>query len=319
MLSLPTATSFSGWSSSPQWSEDGSEIAFPVHDSGKNYLEIVSFETRDTRRTTLPDHEGNLILDLSWESKTNLIAYVTAIHTASRVRRLWIFSSSKNDAVAVTDGLSNDRSPLWSSDGRLLFFVSNRGGSTDLWQQSISDGRPVGEPKALTTGVSIRSAAFDPDRKRLAYSSGRPVSNVWRTPRLADRSATWADAEQLTFDNARIAFIDVSPDKSRLLVSSDRAGNEDIWTLPRGGGELVLLESSPTVDSYGQWSPDGSEIAFGSVRTGNRDLWLVSSAGGPARQLTTNPAEDIVPMWSPYGREIAFTSRRSGNREHLGY
>ena len=125
----------------------------------------------------------------------------------------------------------------------------------------------------------------------------------------------WSDAAQLTFDTALIQFVGVSPDKARLVVNSNRAGNDGIWTLPLVGGELVLLESSPTSDSHPHWSPDGGEVVISSARTGNRDLWVVPSAGGAARQLTSNPAEDSVPMWSPNGDEIAFVSRRSGNRD----
>ena len=71
----------------------------------------------------------------------------------------------------------------------------------DLWQQAVTDdGRPVGDPLAVTQGLGIRSAAFSPDGKRLAYSRGGRVANVWRVPLLSDRPATWADATQVTSD-----------------------------------------------------------------------------------------------------------------------
>jgi Tol biopolymer transport system component len=112
LLSLPTATETNtAGSASPQWSEDGSEIAVPIIDSGKNYLEIVSLETREARRIELAEHAGNLILNLSWESKTNMIAYVTANHASAMERQLWVDSLSKNNAIAVTNVLSNNRSP----------------------------------------------------------------------------------------------------------------------------------------------------------------------------------------------------------------
>ena len=77
----------------------------------------------------------------------------------------------------------------------------------------------------------MRSAALSPDGAKLAYSRGRQVSNVWRVPVLPDRLVTWADAQQLTFDEAFIDFVSVSPDGTQLLISSDRYGNEDIWVM----------------------------------------------------------------------------------------
>jgi TolB protein len=183
----------------------------------------------------------------------------------------------------------------------------------DLWEQTIG----ASEPERVTTGLEIRTAAFSPDGTRLAYSRGRREydSNIWRVPILRDRLATWADAEQLTFDNAFIQFFDISPDGKRLVFSSDRSGNQDLWIMPAEGGEMTQLTTHPTPDWNPRWSPDGAEIAFYAYRTGNREIWVMPSAGGPARQLTFHPAEDIYPTWSPDGQKIAFTSRRGSDRD----
>jgi Tol biopolymer transport system component len=215
--------------------------------------------------------------------------------------------------VPLTDGLTNVWSPTWSSDGRRIFYVSNRGGSLDLWQQAISDdGRPAGGPLAVTTGIGMRSAVYSPSGSRLAYSRGAKVSNVWRVPILTDRPATWADAEQITKERAYIEFVDVSPSGQQLAVSSDRRGNQDLWVLPAAGGEMTALTTHPTPDWNPRWSPDGSQIAFYAYRSGNRDLWVMPARGGPARRLTDHPGFDWFPSWSPDGREIAFRSDRNG-------
>jgi TolB protein len=186
----------------------------------------------------------------------------------------------------------------------------------DLWQQRMGeDGMPRGAAEPVTTGLQIRTAVFSPDGRKLAYSRGRRMydSNIWRVPIHQDHPATWADAKQLTFDNALIEFFDVSPDGKRLVLSSDRAGNQDLWVFPSGGGEMTQLTTEPTPDWNPRWSPDGKQIVFYAYRSGNRDIWVMPAEGGPARQLAPHPAADIQPTWSPDGREIAFTSLRSGN------
>lgn len=161
----------------------------------------------------------------------------------------------------------------------------------DLWRQRVIDGRPEGEPERVTTGIGMTSAAFSPDGKKLAYSRGRAVSNVWRVPSLQDRPATWADAQQITFDEAYIEMLDVSPDGRRLLISSDRAGNPDLWMLPAGGGEMEQVTTDPTPDWAPVWSLGGEEIAFYAFRSGNRQIWVQPVAGGTARQLTHGEVE----------------------------
>ena len=314
VVSLPIAPVY--YRGAPQWSSDGAEMAVAVWDSPRNFAEIVSLQTQEKRRIALPQHGGNPCLDLSWSPDGRIFAYVTAEGDAAEVTQLWTVPFSGGEPTPVTDGRTNDRSPIWSADGRKLFFVSNQGGAMDLWQQRIGeDGKPEGKAEPVTTGLVIRSVAFSPDSTKVAYSRGRPVSNVWRLPILTDRPANWGDAKQITFDNALVEFIDVSPNGKQIAVSSDRAGNQDLWILPSEGGPMSQLTTDPTPDWCPRWSPDGKEIAFYSHRTGNRDIWVMPSGGGPARQLTHHPAEETVPTWSPDGGEIAFISRRSGNRD----
>jgi Tol biopolymer transport system component len=239
-------------------------------------------------------------------------AYVVG-SAGAEVSRLWTIRASGVDALALTDGRSLVLSPTWSADGRQVFYVSNQGGSMELWQQSVADdGTPTGQPLAITHGLGIRSAAFSRDGSKLAYSRGAKVANVWRAPILPDRSASWTDAKQLTSDNAFIETVDLSPDGLLLVLSSDRRGNPDLWTMPAEGGEMTPLTTDPTPDWYPRWSPDGQEIAFHAYRTGNRDIFVMPSGGGAARQLTSDPGQDRMPSWSPNGQEVAFQSARVG-------
>jgi Tol biopolymer transport system component len=214
----------------------------------------------------------------------------------------------------------------------------------------MGHGRAEGDPERLTTGIGVTSAAFSPDGERLAYSLARQVSNVWRVPILVNRAATWADAKQITFDEAYIESLDLSSDETRLVVGSDRSGNHDLWILPAEGGDMQQLTTDPTPDWFPAWSPGGDEVAFYSYRSGSREIWVQPVAGGPARHLTlgefpswspdgeniafqdasediwvvaaaggeprrliTHPSEDRAPRWSPDGKWLVFSSMRSGS------
>lgn len=67
-----------------------------------------------------------------------------------------------------------------------------------------------------------------------------------------------------------------SPDGQRILFSSDRDGDADIWTIGVDGTGLRKLTSMPGVEARGSWSPDGSRVVF----QWEGDLWLVASRGG---------------------------------------
>lgn len=315
----------------PAWSADGTKVALVRYQAAgpasEPVAEIVSLATQEARRIRLPGSQAARV-DLSWSDDERFLAYVDFAAPTAETTQLWVLRLSDGRGWPISDGLTNDRSPRWSPDGRFLYFVSNRAGATDLWRLEIrGDGTPVGSAQQLTTGLDFRHASFSPDGKRLAYSKGRVVSNVWRVPIRYDRPSTWADAQQITFDEAFTEFVYLSRDGRRLLFSSDRAGNQDIWMMPIDGGETVRLTSDPAPDWQPRWSPDESQIAFYSFRTGTREIWTMPSTGGPATQLThgNQPSRDsratvpdrqiafnACPDWSPTGREIAFVSLSNG-------
>jgi len=304
--------------SPPQWSADGTELAYVMYEpAGARYdafVEIASVITRDVRRVRLPgDQECRL--DLSWSRDGRYLAYVDAAWQIAETTQLRVIRLADGASVPVTDDRANVRGPTWSPDGRYLYFSANRKGPSDLWRQRIGEGgAPVGDPRQITTAVEVRHAGFSADGARMAFAKGRWVSNVWRVPILESRAATWADAEQVTSDQAYIEFVDVSPDGRRLLFSSDRAGNQDLWTMAIGQ-ETTRLTSDPAPEWAPRWSPDGSAISFYSSRSGDREIWVMPASGGAAKQLTHAPGLDAGWSWSPDGRRIAFRSERTGNSE----
>ena len=297
----------------PEWSADGSELAVSgfTPELG-SFVEIVSMSTARSRRVPLPGREGGRRFNLSWSPDGRFFAYVDATGVSSQVTRLWVLDLEDESGHPITDGLTGDWTAGWSSDGRSVFFVSSRGGTMDLWRQAIHrDGTPDGAPVQLTTAIGMRQATLSPDGTKLAFSRGRRIANLWRVPIVTGRRVGWADAEQLTFDEAFVEHVDVLQD--RVILSSDRSGNPDLWMMPASGGELQQLTTTPTPDWAPAWSSDGERIAFYSFDSGNRDIWTMAVDGGALQQVTQSEATDWYPDWSPDGDEIVFWSERGGS------
>ena len=309
-----------------QWLFDGAALAakvgagdFPLEgadlEAGNVFGEILTVSTGEAERILLP----GLTVDrhhLRWSPDEQYLAYIDTSTPGNEVAWLRVLRMADGEATAITDGLTRNLSPSWSADSTTLYYVSNRGGGLDLWQQSMNGGLPVGEPDRVTVGVGMESASFSADGSRLAYvRGGSQLGNVWRVPIADDRAATWADAEQLTFDEARFTNLDVSSDGEHPIFDSERSGNADIWVMPTAGGEMLQLTTDRAPDMAPKWSPDGQQVVFYSLRSGNRDIWVVPAAGGTPRQLTTHEATDWFPSWSPDGTQIAFGSNRNGNHD----
>lgn len=307
LLSLPGMEAQS-WSA-PQWSHDAKSLVVSARLMDANAVFVLELSSLSATKVMLPAHDGNVCWDLSVSPDGGRFAYVAGGGGSTEITQLWSIGSTGDDPRPLTDGRTNVWSPTWSSDGRTIYYLSNRGGSMDLWQQALQpNGSAAGEPVALTRGLGIRSAALSRDGSKLAYSSGGWVANVWRAPLLRDRPVGWADARPVTSEHAFIEFVDVSPDGKVLALSSDRRGNQDLWRLPADGGEMTPLTTDPAPDWNPRWSPDGTQVAFYSYRGGSRDIWVMPATGGQARQLSSGAEQDMYPSWSSDGRRIAFRS-----------
>ena len=293
-----------GGAGAPRWSANGEELSGLVHSSFESFIEIVSLRTRESRRLALPEIGA---FDLSWSPHGRFFAYVDIGHPAD-INLLKVVRLFDEEAIPLSDGLTRIWSPTWSEDGRALYFLWNRGESMDLWQQELDDdGTPLGEPQPVTVGIGMRHAVFSADGTKLAYSKGRLVRNLWRVPILEDRSATWADAQQLTFDEASLEFVHITSDGERLLFGSDRRGNMDLWVMPAAGGDMIQITTDPAPDWRPRLSPDGTKVSFYSYRSGNREAWVMPLSGGPARQITDGAADGVSSwgaIWSADGGEF---------------
>jgi Tol biopolymer transport system component len=69
------------------------------------------------------------------------------------------------------------------------------------------------------------------------------------------------------------------PDGSRMVLSSSRTGQRNIWTTSAGSPAAPITTGS-AIDERPVVSPDGTQIAFVSDRGGRRGIWTVSASGG---------------------------------------
>lgn len=85
----------------------------------------------------------------------------------------------------------------------------------------------------------------------------------------------------------------------------------DLWSVPRNGGDAIRLTTGVGVETDPVFSPDGSQIAFTGEYDGNVDVFVMPAAGGTPKRLTWHPAPDRVVGWTPDGKQIVFSSGRT--------
>ncbi|MBK8515384.1 MAG: PD40 domain-containing protein [Saprospiraceae bacterium] len=105
------------------------------------------------------------------------------------------------------------------------------------------------------------------------------------------------------------------PDVSKTHITFTY-GN-DIWIMPKSGGNAEKITSPSGIESFPKFSPDGKNIAFTGNYDGNQDVYITSVSGGVPRRLTSHGGGDRVVDWTPDGSRILFASGRESPRNRF--
>ncbi|HKR28003.1 MAG TPA: hypothetical protein VJS11_11120, partial [Acidobacteriaceae bacterium] len=85
---------------------------------------------------------------------------------------------------------------------------------------------------------------------------------------------------------------------------------DDIWTVPRDGGEAQRLTSEGAVISGPYYSPDGSQIAYSTRQNDVVEVYVIAADGGVPRRITWDPSGNTAVGWTPDGKDVLFVSDR---------
>ena len=97
-----------------------------------------------------------------------------------------------------------------------------------------------------------------------------------------------------------------APKTAKIVFTSTRDGNKEIYTMNPDGSQQVRLTHNPADDLYPTWSPTGEQILFVSNRHGLPDLYLMQADGKSERRVFSKGGRRENPTWSPDGKQIAY-------------
>ena len=99
-----------------------------------------------------------------------------------------------------------------------------------------------------------------------------------------------------------------APTTPKILFTSARDGNYEVYIMNPDGSEQVNLTQHRAQDLDAVWSSTGEKILFISDRGGKRDLYLMDPDGSDVRRVFKFKTKEIRrnPTWSPDGKQIAY-------------
>lgn len=301
----------------PSWSPDGAEIvcstagrSMPAtRNQHQSALWIVNVDTGAKRLLCEND-----AIQPSWSPNGARVAFWFMPPGAGRSDIATISKDGGPIEIITTDASTN-WNPVWSPDGKFLYFASDRSGNMSFWRIAIDEntGKALDEPEAVSTPSTYnRHLSFSRDGQRLLYVQTDRESNIQGIKFDPKLGQTAGEPFWITRGDRQIARPQLSPDGSRFVMRMLRRTQDDIVVVDRDGGNWRDLTNDKFFDRYPRWSPDGKRIAFASDRSGRYEIWTVNADGTNLRQISfDSPGDASFPLWSPDGRRMLFQRNRN--------
>jgi dipeptidyl aminopeptidase/acylaminoacyl peptidase len=231
---------------------------------------------------------------------------------------LWMLDlTAKNPAPErITTSEENDTSPVWNADGRYLYFLSERSGSSQIWRLA----RAGGEASQVTDlPIDVTSFKLTPDDKHVVLSLDvfPDCGDIECTHKRLDEQKS-SKARGMVFDRlfirhwdtwdngtlSHLYALDLGPNgKTQHPVALMSSLDADVPSKPMGDSSDYTI------------GPDSKTVIFSARIKGKTEPWSTNfdlfevtlDGASEAKNLTPdNKAWDAQPVVSPDGRTLAW-------------
>lgn len=244
----------------------------------------------------------------------------------------------------------------FSPDGSRLAFQSNNpawGLSCDqIFSLDIEKAAKdtAFRPPIISTGLGRTTCAyFMPDGKHILYASTHLADSLCPPPPKSTGKYLWAVynsfdifvadvdgkiVKQLTNSPGYDAEATVSPKGDKIVFTSDRSGDLELWTMNIDGSDQRQITNGLGYDGGAFFSPDGKKLVFrssrpqtdeekkeytdllkqGLVAPTNMEIYTCNIDGSDLKQVTKLGKANWAPFFHPSGKKIIFSSNHHSTR-----
>jgi Tol biopolymer transport system component/serine/threonine protein kinase len=203
-------------------------------------------------------------------------------------------------------------SPAWTANGQeIVCFAGQRWGEGRLWRVPLS-GSEKPQPLSSVGPVDVQPT-ISRQGNRLVYAHWTADEDIWRVE--VSGRARFSPPVKLIASTRVDTAPEYSPDRSRIVFTSDRSSHNEIWVCAADGSDPVQMTSLESSSGSARWFPDGRRNVFDSSKEGHTEIYTIDITTLLPHRLTNESSDDVTPSVSPDGKWIYFASRRTGRFE----
>jgi len=289
-----------------------------IREKDRSYdLYTIGTDGRGLRRLT---ENNNLVYYYDWSPDGTRIAFQDTALDGSHYSCIYVVNSDGSGKKMLAPEDKRSEEPAWSHDGDGIAFHSDREGNWEIYVME-ADGA---NPRRLTRHPAPdRCPVWSPDGRRLAFvrmfGNYNPRTGAVMTAHSAVvvMDEDGENEQQLTKSEFLDQNPEWSPDGTRIVFTSNRDGNQEIYVMDADGKNQSRLTKNQIYDMDPVWSPDGTRIAFTAwdMSAKEQSVAIVGADGSNLSMLIRGNGSS--PRWSPDGKRILFSTSYSGSGIYL--
>ncbi len=301
------------------WTPDGKSITFRSRRHTFNSFtgQLFNVSAKGGVCKEIPLKDGGFC---SWSPDGEKLAY----NNIFREFRTWkrykggmaddirIFNTKTKESTKITDNPSQDIIPMWASNGKEIFYISDRDATMNMYVYNTE----TKETNQLTNFSEYDIKFPSIGKNNIVFSNGGYIyklntdtkeykkveikianDNIYSRPKLKDVSKN-------------ITTVAISPHGERIAICA----RGDIFSVPTSEGITYNLNNSCEAnDRDCTWSPNGKYIAYISDKDGEFQIYLhIVNSNKKDIQLTKKFKTYIFNIkWSPDSKYILWNDKEN--------
>jgi Periplasmic protease len=223
---------------------------------------------------------------------------------------IWLYhikdgANQASDYEPFTGPGARDIWPMWSKDGKSIYYVSDRNGQENIWMKSIG-----GQPQALTDFKDGRVLWPTIDKNSTTIVFERDFE-IWKYDIAARKPVKLSISLSGVNTSHAITHLKESSGFSDMTISGDGKKVAFIFhshvfaASAQDGGHAIQVSGNNGIESSIVWNPTGNKLVYSSWREGKCSLYQYDFMTSKESRLTTG-GDDTGPVYSGNGQWLAY-------------
>lgn len=240
-------------------------------------------------------------------------------HTSAITRDIWMYNTKTNKHEMITTHSAEDRQPVFSSDEKSAYFLSERSGTFNVHKMDLNNPNNVKQSTSfklhpvrfLSIGNGVLSFGFDGELYTM--KEGEKPKKVKVTIVTQDKD----NSDKFISVNGGINEMSISPNGKEIAFIA----RGEVFVTSVDKSFTKRLTNTPENERFVSWGPKGESVIYSSERNGKWSVYktekvrkeepfFYASTLIKEEPLIENKLDNYLAQYSPDGKKIAFIEGR---------